>query len=184
MHQSEQREEDEAVRLIGFVDVGAMKALLAFDGKIRGMEAGAVHANVEVVAIDPPRVTLQRGRERWITALFEQPVVNQQGRDHAGRSAGPQVTIGQQSSAGGQRSGGPSMFGGPGRRGAAGEWPGMSSGAGPGALNPPGAIGLPPLPGLPGEGDAGQSGGTDGSPTVPGLPGIPLPGAGTGPPTP
>lgn len=94
VRQNDVRQEDEPVRLIGFVDVGRLKALLAFNGKLRGMEVGEVYNNVEVLAIDPPRVTLQRGKQRWITALFDQPVVHQEASGSTGTQASPQVTVG------------------------------------------------------------------------------------------
>lgn len=94
VRQSETRQENEPVRLIGFVNVDKLKALLAFDGKMRAMEVGESYHDVEVVAIDPPKITLQRGNERWITALFDQPVVHDNQVNLTLSRTGPQVTVG------------------------------------------------------------------------------------------
>ncbi|GIW92730.1 MAG: hypothetical protein KatS3mg110_0771 [Pirellulaceae bacterium] len=86
-------EEKESVRLVGFVNVDKLKVLLAFESGLRAMEVGDVYRKVEVVQIDPPRVTLQKGQERWITTLFDQPVIHTTHQE-AGPRASPQVTIG------------------------------------------------------------------------------------------
>ncbi len=96
VRQTESRDENETVRLIGFVKVDKLKALLVFNGKMRAMETGDVYRQVEVVQIDPPRVTLQRGQERWITTLFDQPIVQQE-TPSALRVESPQVTVGTNS---------------------------------------------------------------------------------------
>ncbi len=169
--QSDNRVENEPVRLIGFVDVGTLKALLAFDGKIRGLEVGEVHRNVEVVSIEPPRVTLQRGRERWITALFDQPVVNAPSESSTGSSDGPQVTVGQPASA---------------RGGLSTPWPLNGLGTMFGGQGPP-VPGLPGIPsfGPPGANSANSPTGEENAPAFPGMPALPpIPGLpGVSPPT-
>ena len=64
---------DQDVTLMGFANVEGKKALLKIDGIIRPLRAGESRGEVRVLAIDPPRVTLQRGNREWTESLFETP---------------------------------------------------------------------------------------------------------------
>jgi hypothetical protein len=113
---------------------------------------------------------MQRDRQRWITELFDQPLVNEQANmaGAAGKLNGPQVTIGERT---GER---------PGQlRGTPGAW--LPGGLGQlfggrrndGRIDGPNAGGeFPPLPGFP-NGDNGQLGPLPGLPPLPGNPAPP-----------
>jgi len=58
------------VSLKGFAEVDGIKALLTLNGQMVSLAVGENHSGVEVVAIQPPNVTLQRGRVRWTETLF------------------------------------------------------------------------------------------------------------------
>lgn len=58
------------VQLRGFVRVDRPKALLVVDGKLRALAAGEQFGGIEVIQIEQPLVTLQRGRVRWTEALY------------------------------------------------------------------------------------------------------------------
>lgn len=58
------------VLLRGFVNVDQPKALLVVDGKLRAMAAGEHFNGLELIQIDRPLVTLQRGRVRWTESLY------------------------------------------------------------------------------------------------------------------
>jgi hypothetical protein len=64
---------NEDVVLMGFADVEGEKALLKIDGVITPLRAGESRGAVRVLAIDPPRVTLQRGSRQWTERLFDAP---------------------------------------------------------------------------------------------------------------
>ena len=66
------------VRLLGFSDVDGFKALVELKGDVRAVEAGDVIEGVEVVSIEPPKVTFQFASSNWSTKLFDQPWSNQQ----------------------------------------------------------------------------------------------------------
>ena len=59
------------VELKGFVDVAGIQVLLKIDGKLSAIKEGGRQAGVEVVKIEPPYVTLQRGRHRWKQSLLD-----------------------------------------------------------------------------------------------------------------
>ncbi|TWT66307.1 hypothetical protein Pla123a_47010 [Posidoniimonas polymericola] len=62
-------DDDESVQLIGFVTVDEIKAVLSIDGVIASVAAGTQKYGIEVIAITPPEVVLQRGRNRWTASL-------------------------------------------------------------------------------------------------------------------
>lgn len=165
VQQSEEREEDEAERLIGFLHVGEWKALIAFDGHIEEIAEGGRNrkGDVSVVKINPPQVTLERRGRRWKTVLFDQPVIHRAGFGAVLNTGRPKVTMGGGSS--GFNSSGYNDDSGTGFGGNAGGSP--FSPFGP----PPGQGGLP-------FGEQGASGGRDdqpdfGGPNVMLPPGIP-----------
>ena len=57
------------VQLKGFVNLDGIRAILVFNGETNTLAAGDESAGVEVISIEPPRVTLQRGRVRWTETL-------------------------------------------------------------------------------------------------------------------
>ena len=59
------------VALRGFVNVNGLKALLSVNGQTSPVQVGEQLAGVDVIAIDPPSITLQRGRIRWTEQLFQ-----------------------------------------------------------------------------------------------------------------
>ena len=59
------------VKLRGFVNVDGVKALLVINGQITPTVAGQQYAGIDVIAIEPPQVTLQRGRVRWTEKLYQ-----------------------------------------------------------------------------------------------------------------
>ena len=59
--------------LKGFVNVAAVRALLAVDGIVVPLQAGQSRGALQVLSVDPPRVTLQRGDRRWTETLFDRP---------------------------------------------------------------------------------------------------------------
>ena len=60
---------EQAVELLGFVNVGSPQVVLSIDGIVIPLEEGSQIAEIEVVSIQPPAVVLQRGRQRWRAAL-------------------------------------------------------------------------------------------------------------------
>lgn len=59
------------VALRGFVNVDGLRALLVINGRVTVTEAGRQYSGIDVVSIDPPQVTLQRGRIRWTEKLYQ-----------------------------------------------------------------------------------------------------------------
>lgn len=59
----------ESVVLKGFADVEEPMAVLAIDGRVISLGAGAERYGVQVISIEPPEVVLQRGRSRWTATL-------------------------------------------------------------------------------------------------------------------
>ena len=59
------------VKLRGFVNVDGVRALLVINGQITPTVAGQQYAGIDVIAIEPPQVTLQRGRIRWTERLYQ-----------------------------------------------------------------------------------------------------------------
>jgi len=58
-----------AVELNGFVNVDRLRAVLTIDGQMSNMAEGETQSGVEVISIQPPKVILQRGRQRWQATL-------------------------------------------------------------------------------------------------------------------
>jgi hypothetical protein len=62
--------QDEAVELLGFVNVHeSHKAVLSINGAVYPVAEGDSQFGVEVISIKPPAVVLQRGRQRWQASL-------------------------------------------------------------------------------------------------------------------
>jgi hypothetical protein len=57
------------IALKGFTNVDGLRVLMQIGGKTVPLAAGQQHGDVTVVAIEPPQVTLQRGRIRWTESL-------------------------------------------------------------------------------------------------------------------
>lgn len=62
-------QEQDAVELLGFVRVDRPKAVLSINGQVASIAEGSAQFGVEVVSIQPPKVVLQRGRQRWQAGL-------------------------------------------------------------------------------------------------------------------
>jgi len=67
------------LRLVGFVGVEELKALLTVDGKLSAIEVGESVDGVQVVAIAPPLVTLKHGHEEFKIDLMEEPFLSDPG---------------------------------------------------------------------------------------------------------
>jgi hypothetical protein len=57
------------VELKGFINVDEPKVVLSIDGVISPVAEGGEKYGVQVIAIQPPSVVLQRGRNRWTATL-------------------------------------------------------------------------------------------------------------------
>jgi len=66
-------ESDEDVVLMGFADVGGARVVLKIDGIVTPLRAGESRGDVRVLAIDPPKVNLQRGERQWTESLADTP---------------------------------------------------------------------------------------------------------------
>jgi hypothetical protein len=69
---SQVRHDDEhgaTVELKGFINVHEPKVVLSIDGVISPVPEGGEKYGVQVIAIHPPSVVLQRGRSRWTATL-------------------------------------------------------------------------------------------------------------------
>jgi hypothetical protein len=62
-------EHGETVELKGFINVDQPKVVLSIDGVISPVPEGGERYGVHVIAIQPPSVVLQRGRNRWTATL-------------------------------------------------------------------------------------------------------------------
>ncbi|MCA9237665.1 MAG: hypothetical protein KDA44_19465 [Planctomycetales bacterium] len=60
---------NEAVELLGFVTVDKPRAVLSIDGQVAPVAQGDMKFGIEVISIEPPKVVLQRGRQRWQASL-------------------------------------------------------------------------------------------------------------------
>jgi hypothetical protein len=58
-----------SVELNGFVNVDRPRAVLTIDGQMANVAEGETQSGVEVISIQPPKVILQRGRQRWQATL-------------------------------------------------------------------------------------------------------------------
>ena len=63
------RHSAQRVQLRGFVNLDGIRAILIVNGETNSMAAGDVSDGIEVISINPPRVTLQRSRVRWTETL-------------------------------------------------------------------------------------------------------------------
>lgn len=59
----------ESIELLGFVTVDKPRAVLSIDGQVAPVAQGDAKFGVEVIAIEPPTVVLQRGRNRWQASI-------------------------------------------------------------------------------------------------------------------
>lgn len=59
------------VALKGIADVEGLRALVQIGSQVFPLRQGEERNGVRIVSIDPPRVTLQRGEQRWTASLFE-----------------------------------------------------------------------------------------------------------------
>ena len=57
------------ITLQGFANVHGLKAVLLVNGVIAPLSVGEKLKDLQVIAIEPPKVVLQRGRERWTTSM-------------------------------------------------------------------------------------------------------------------
>lgn len=58
-----------AVELLGFVNVDRPRVVLAVDGLVTSLAEGSEEFGIEVISIQPPKVMLQRDRQRWQATL-------------------------------------------------------------------------------------------------------------------
>jgi hypothetical protein len=81
------------VRLIGFVGVGEMKALLSINDETNIAKTGDSLEGLEIVAIDPPKVTMEFDGEELSVDLLHQPkLVRGSGSRAAGSSPSSRTT--------------------------------------------------------------------------------------------
>jgi hypothetical protein len=64
------------LRLVGFVEVDGLKALLSVDGKMTVTTIGDSVGGLEVLAVEPPAVVLKHGEEEICMNMFEQEWVH------------------------------------------------------------------------------------------------------------
>ncbi|TWT48865.1 hypothetical protein [Botrimarina hoheduenensis] len=64
-----QTQQSGSVQLLGFANLGSQRAVLSIDGVIAPLESGGEHAGVKVISVSPPKVVLQRGRNRWTESI-------------------------------------------------------------------------------------------------------------------
>ncbi len=62
-------DQEDAVELLGFVNVDLQRAVLMINGAVYPVAEGDTRFGVEVISIQPPAVVLQRGRQRWQASL-------------------------------------------------------------------------------------------------------------------
>ena len=65
--------DDYGVALIGFANVDRKQVLLEIDGIIAPLTVGDSRGELQVLSIDPPKVTLKRGDREWTVKLFDLP---------------------------------------------------------------------------------------------------------------
>lgn len=63
------KDQDETVELVGFAKRDETKALLSFNGEVSPVGEGGERNGVQVISIQPPKVVLQRGRQRWQASI-------------------------------------------------------------------------------------------------------------------
>lgn len=62
-------ENQDAVELLGFINVDRSKVVLSINGQVTPAAEGETQLGVEIISIQPPTVVLQRGRQRWSATL-------------------------------------------------------------------------------------------------------------------
>jgi hypothetical protein len=62
-------EHGQTVELKGFVNVDQPEVVLSIDGVLSPVPEGGEKYGVHVISIQPPKVVLQRGRNRWTATL-------------------------------------------------------------------------------------------------------------------
>ncbi len=62
-------ESQDAVELLGFIRLDRQQVVLSINGQVTPIHEGASELGVEVISIQPPKVVLQRGRQRWQASL-------------------------------------------------------------------------------------------------------------------
>jgi hypothetical protein len=62
-------EHGQSVELKGFITVDRPRVVLSIDGVISPIPEGGEKYGVHVISIQPPKVVLQRGRNRWVATL-------------------------------------------------------------------------------------------------------------------
>lgn len=63
------------LRLKGFVNVGGtVRAVVAIDGEVTALAVGDRRADIQILEVTPPTLTLQRGRHRWTESLLNMQV--------------------------------------------------------------------------------------------------------------
>ena len=66
---SDDSDSSESVVLMGFANLGTPKVVLDIDGVVTPLGEREEREGVEVISIAPPRVVLQRGRNRWTASI-------------------------------------------------------------------------------------------------------------------
>jgi len=66
---STRNDQQDAVELLGFVNVDHQRAVLMINGAVYPVAEGDTRFGIEVISIQPPGVVLQRGRQRWQASL-------------------------------------------------------------------------------------------------------------------
>jgi hypothetical protein len=62
-------ESEDAVELLGFIRLDRQQVVLSINGQVTPIYEGASQYGIEVISITPPKVVLQRGRQRWQASL-------------------------------------------------------------------------------------------------------------------
>jgi hypothetical protein len=60
---------EDAVELLGFIRVDKQQVVLSVNGQLTRIAEGDSQYGIEVISIEPPKVLLQRGRQRWQASL-------------------------------------------------------------------------------------------------------------------
>jgi hypothetical protein len=60
---------EDAVELLGFVRLDKPQVVLSINGQVTPIFEGGSQYGIEVISIQPPKVVLQRGRQRWQASL-------------------------------------------------------------------------------------------------------------------
>jgi hypothetical protein len=60
---------EDAVELLGFVKLDKPQVVLSINGLVTPIYEGGNQYGIEVISIQPPKVVLQRGRQRWQASL-------------------------------------------------------------------------------------------------------------------